>query len=227
MCLWLVQEARTGCRNFCGQCCRCVFPLLCVFIVPVGALVGLLTGLTFALLKFLPGSVVAVKTFCARYCAVISAGQAEYDAEAARQPTQPPVTILDAAEARLASSGSKCAAELYCCCAPCALVIALLQPVWVLLALLCVALCQGPCMGISAGCASKSCADFKDKIYNVVRDLDMATSARAFGTRNTICRYTPISDVPPPGYPPPQYNAPPVAVAQPVQPTVPVAYAVS
>jgi len=141
--------------------------------------------------------VLTIQRHIRAYCTVISAGQESYDVEAGRrpaqaQPVQPPPTSFTEAIGRsvdssMQSTGSKCAAEIYCCCFPVFLICLILSPIIVLFDLLfCVGILQGGCYGFAVGCGPFS--GFCSRLSDHFHALDRRSSSAAFYDANA-CRF--------------------------------------
>ena len=181
MCLlWCYNKIRKDgcvalCQDICPDC-ACIGGIVVIATAPLGCLIGLIGGLLFGLVKWLPGSFHRSKELCEGYCAVIQKGVEHYDVEDGRaQPTQNRGTIASQAQA----CGDKCGAEFYCCMLPAFLVFQLLYPVLTLIVIIIVCPVNGACKGCNAGCGLLP--DFCDRLKAAFRDIDAHTSEAAYG----------------------------------------------
>ncbi|KAJ1454958.1 hypothetical protein M885DRAFT_520861 [Pelagophyceae sp. CCMP2097] len=245
MCLlWYYNRLKK--HGICGLLpgCLCCGSLACVILGPLGAMYGLLLAFLAGALKLLPGIFSRGKGCYSGYCAVITAGQREYDAEAA--PPQPQssrdASAVDQMTRRFdrqtRSTGSKCAAEMYCCCFPAFVVMTFFIPVLMAVELLVCAPARGFCEGWSAGCAGTE--GFVGRMAEVRDRIDHGTSLTAFGRPSrwlSSAPGAPAAPAPAPyggaqsygqGQPAQPVQSQPAALARPhVEPSAPpMAYAV-
>ena len=89
MCLlWCYNKIRKDgcvalCQDICPDC-ACIGGIVVIATAPLGCLIGLIGGLLFGLVKWLPGSFHRSKELCEGYCAVIQKGVEHYDVEDGR-----------------------------------------------------------------------------------------------------------------------------------------------
>ena len=143
-------------------------------LVPFTIFAGFLLGLVCAVGKVVPGSIRKMRDFWPHYCVVIRAGQAAYDVETGGRSD----TLGQALEHSVRSSGTKCAAELCCCCFPVCFILWALIPVFLLVELLWIATMRGVCGGLQAGCGP--CKGYPKRFHNLIDNIDAVSSHAAY-----------------------------------------------